>query len=126
MSSAQSGQAQVITNGVMTGTTVLKSKATAIRGMKFNSYSMHWTGTPTGSFAFYASNKAGGPNGEPPSVDTDADWALLTLSLAPTNPSGAAGQTGLDLNEIGYGFIHMRYTNASGTGTLQVYFHGKG
>ncbi len=114
---------QVITDGSMTGTSVISSKRTNIGAYPAFSYWMQWTGTPTGadpSFVVHVSNL------KDPDVSVDADWTTYTLVTEATNPAGAAGQTGIDISNSGFQWAHLRYTNASGTGTLQAHFGGKG
>lgn len=115
---------QVIGAGVMTGVTVLKTGATSIHALPWCSYWMAWTGTPTGTWAVFVSN-LGTANNQAPDTAVAANWAQLTLSVAPTNPAGAAGQTGVDLSGIGYRWAYLQYTNAAGVGSLDVWFNGK-
>lgn len=76
-----------------------------------------WTGTPTGTFTLWFSNK------ENPDRTSDSDWNQDT-TFSPTNPAGSAGSMG----DGGIGNAHARlwrikYVNASGSGTLTGQAH---
>lgn len=76
------------------------------------SFSMEWTGTPTGTFTLWYTNK------ENPVLTTDADWNQDT-TFAPTNPAGAAGSMGDGgIGNAGARLWRIKYVNASGSGTL--------
>jgi hypothetical protein len=74
-----------------------------------------WTGTPTGTFSLEASNQYD------PETNPNATFKAVTLASAPANPAGSASGWLLDLNQIPFRWVRLRYTNASGTGTLQSY-----
>ena len=105
---------QVITDGVMTGTSVLESIPLNLQQMSRASLQVVWTGTPTGVL------KLQGSNNESDFVD------IKEVNDVINNPAGAAGDLLLDINDISFKMIRLIYTNASGTGTLNVYAHAKG
>lgn len=109
---------KVISAGSMTGTAVLTSDISDLRGLTSCSYQMVWTSTAVGAFTFEVSNSYGDIAG--------ATWTVLTLDSAPTDPAGSASSTGCDFVNLGYRWIRMKYTNASSTGTLNVWFFGRG
>lgn len=116
---------QVITNGAMASTDTLTSLATDMTGLSTGSYQMVWTGTPTGDATPWIVEVSN--NYDPKYGASAAAWTTLTLAVAPTAPAGSATNTGLDLGtDFPYGAVRIKYVNASGTGTLQVYFVGKG
>lgn len=81
------------------------------------SISMEWTGTPTGTFTLWFSNK------DNPILTTDADWNQDT-TFAPTNPAGAAGSMGDGgVGNAQAGKWRVKYVNASGTGVLTGQAH---
>lgn len=85
-----------------------------ISGMGSSLFALHleWTGTPTGAFTLWGSDKL------EPSEANDNDWYQITW--APTGPAGAAGKLG----EVAVGaakgsrWKRVKYVNASGSGTL--------
>ena len=85
------------------------------------SFSMEWTGTPTGTFTLWYSNKAD------PVLTTDADWNQDT-TFAPTNPAGSAGSMGDNVTNGQAAKWRIKYVNASGTGVLtgQAHFNRAG
>lgn len=79
---------------------------------------LNFTGTPTGTFAVEGS------------IDYDdhletGNWSSLTFSSTPS-ASGAADVHLLNMNQLPYKKIRVRYTRASGSGTLNVYVMAKG
>jgi hypothetical protein len=111
---------KVIDAGVMTGTTALTSVVTDLQSVLVASYQMVWTSTAVGTFSIEVSNsyenRAGTETGT---------WTVLTLDSAPTNPAGAGGDTGVDLSQLPYRYVRLKYTNASSTGVLNAWIHGK-
>ena len=111
---------KVIDAGAMTGTAVVTSKATSLRTLKLASYQAKWSGTPTGTFKVEASND------RDPDRNADANWVEVTLDRPPANPAGSASGWLLDLTDLPFAWVRLVYTNASGTGTLDAWFHGRG
>lgn len=74
-------------------------------------YHFEWTGTPTGTFTLWRSNK---PN---PDLTSDADWIQIS-TFTPTNPAGSAGKFGDDVSFTNFKLYRFKYVNASGSGTL--------
>ena len=102
----------------MTGTTVVTSPITNIRGFDNVAYDIQFTGTPTGTFSVLVSSSYD------PVTNPNAIFIALTLSPSPV-ASGAAGQIGIDINQSGFQYIKLVYTNTSGTGTLSAFVSGK-
>lgn len=106
---------QVITNGSMTSTNTITSSEVNTKNLNQLSVGFVWTGTPTGTFF----------------IDSPADgfagttWQAIDLGST-ISASGAAGQHSIALNDWPFSKIRVRYTNASGTGTLQAYIEGRG
>jgi hypothetical protein len=109
---------QVLTNGVMTGTATLTSQITEIRGFDNISYEADFTGTPTGTFSVQVSNSYD------PVTNPNATFVILPLSPTPV-ASGSSGVVGIDINQSGFKWIKLVYTNTSGSGTLNAYVSGK-
>lgn len=97
-------------NGDMSGN--LESEVTNIATIDNVSIQLVWTGTPTGSF--YVDGSADGAN-----------WTPLSLSPAPI-ASGAAGNWLIDMTQLSFLHIRVRYVASSGSGSLTVTIAGKG
>jgi hypothetical protein len=113
--------ARVLTDGVMTGTTVLTTAPSCINQLDNCSYTMVWTSTAVGAFTFEVSNNYENRNGT-----ESGTWTVLTIAAPPTNPAGSASNTGVDLSGLPYRHVRCKYTNSSSTGVLNVFFNGKG
>jgi hypothetical protein len=83
-----------------------------VSGSNYLSGQMAWTGTPTGTFTVWGSDKA------EPNEATDADWFSITPTQAPANPAGAAAGTSFRVNEFNCKWKRVKYVNASGSGVL--------
>lgn len=116
---------RVIADGAMASTDTLTSDPVDMGGLSTGAYQMAWTGTPTGNATSWVVEVSN--NYDPKYGASAATWTTLTLATAPTNPAGSATNTGLDLGtDFPWRAVRIKYVNASGTGTLQVYFYGKG
>lgn len=108
------------TNGVaVSGTTVYYSDLTDVSGILNPSYHLEWSGTPTGTFTIWGSNK------ENPILTSDADWFNPTLAVAIVQPAGSASKDFVDLTSWPFRKVRVKYVNASGTGTINAYVAGK-
>lgn len=73
-----------------------------------------WSGTPTGTFTLWATDK------NQPSLADDTDWVQDT-TFSPTNPAGSASKM---RDNVGNGvarFWRIKYVNSGGSGTLKGY-----
>ena len=111
---------KVFSANAVTGTNTYYSSKTSLSGLVNLSYHLSWTGTTAGTFTVQVSNVAS------PAEDDDDDWIDLTLDDAITQPAGSAGKFGVDLSEVGFEWIRLKYVNASGTGTVTAIVKGKG
>lgn len=102
----------------MTSTSTITSLITEIRGFDNIAYDIQFTGTPTGTFSVQVSSSYD------PITNPNAIFIALTLSLVPV-ASGSAGQIGIDINQSGFQWIKLVYTNSSGSGTLNAFVSGK-
>lgn len=109
---------QVIVNGAMTGTSVITSQITNIRGMDNVFYDIQFSGSPTGTFSVQVSSSYD------PITNPNAIFIPLVLSPVPV-ASGSSGVIGIDINQEGAQWIKLVYTNTSGTGTLNAYISAK-
>lgn len=118
---------QVITNGAMTGTTVITSLPTNIKYRDSVAYQAKWTGTPNGTFSVegsvdYNPNLPQAQN--PVGTTASATWTPITLSPTPA-ATGSAGNFIINMNQLAFAWIRLVYTNTSSTGTLQAYVTAK-
>ncbi len=67
-----------------------------------------WTGTPTGVFEVQVSNSG-------------ISFYSLTFDPVLGQPAGSSGGYAIDLNQLPFKYLLLKYTNASGSGTLTVY-----
>lgn len=72
---------------------------------------LEWSGTPTGTFTLWCSDK---PN---PDESSDTDWVQDT-SFSPTNPAGSASKMLDSGGNMKSNLKRIKYVNTSGTGTL--------
>lgn len=107
---------QVITNGNMSAS--ITSEVTVITNVTMVSYSVSWTGTsPSGVVTIevsndYSKNAAG-------QVQNAGTWTELPLSAACV-VSGNSGNGMIELTDIPAFAIRLKYTRASGSGTMQA------
>lgn len=113
-------QANVINALAVTGTNSYYSPVQKIQNVRDCSYQLSWTGTPTGTFAVWVSNKF------LPDTTTDNDWVQLSLAVAIVQPAGAASKDIADISAAPFMHMRLKYVNASGSGTITADFCGKG
>lgn len=107
-------------NGVaVSSTTVYRSTRTNLRTVNNASYQLRW-GTNVGTFVVQVSNH---PD---PAEATDTDWDTAPLDIAITQPTGSNTGDIVDLSGLPYTWVRLKYTNASGTGTIHAWVSGKG
>lgn len=101
--------------------TNIRSKLIELRAVRAGSLFLKWTGTPTGTFAFYGSNTAlKNKNPQTGLVGVDGDFEDVSSWLdSVPSAAGAAGQAMVNLDAfLGLEVIEVRYTASSGTGSL--------
>lgn len=117
------GTCKIITNGAMSGTSVLTSHTLHILNLDNIYLQFDFTGTPNGTFDVQVSgNHVEDSNGN---VLVPGSWVSLTLSPSPA-ATGSANTIGIDLNQLGAPWVRVVYTNTSSTGVLNVSASGKG
>lgn len=94
--------------GAMASTNVIYSQIIDVSRMDNIGLELTFTGTPTGTFEVYGSNSG-------------AQFYALTFSPALTQPSGSSGGYLIDLSGYPFKYLLLKYTNASGSGSLFVY-----
>ena len=120
---------QTLTDGAMASTDVLTSTPTGIQYK--DSFAVHliWTGTPVGTFAIQGSvdyNPGLPQSGAGPY--NAGHWEPLPLvdqfGIAPV-AAGSANSNLINLEFMGFPWIRAVYTNASGTGVLNIWIYAK-
>lgn len=108
---SSTGAAAHLTRGVaVSSTNTYYSQK--ISGSAYLSIQLSWTGTPTGTFTVWGSDKL------EPNEANDSDWFAITPTQAPGNPAGSASSTTGRVNEFNSLWKRVKYVNASGSGTL--------
>lgn len=98
--------------GVMTGTSTIYSQILELSKMDNVGLEVTWTGTAVGTLTVNVSNSG-------------INFYPLTFNPALTQPAGVAGGYAIDLNQIPFKYIMLKYINASSTGTLTIYGQSK-
>lgn len=112
---------KVVTNGSMAADIV--SEVTIIQMLSLVSYSISWVGaSPVGTISVevsddYAQDAAG-------IVKNPGNWSTLPLSTT-ASVAGNADSGVIDIQQIPAYAIRLRFTRASGTGTMQATVSGK-
>lgn len=97
--------------------------ATNIQYLDNVSVQLIFTGTPTGTFTIEGSlNYSENPYDH--SQINAGTWTAITLPTT-ASASGAAGDILIDLNQLSFPWIRIKYTRSSGTGTLDAYVSAK-
>lgn len=79
------------------------------------SFQLQYSGTPTGTISFEVSNDAD------PAASVTGNWDALDSTLfspALTQPAGAAGTMPVNLTDIQFEWIRVKYTRTGSSGTL--------
>lgn len=102
------------TDGVaVTGTNVYYSNTWGGNDAAGYDLQVFWTGTPTGTFVLQVADK------ERPNEASDADWTTST-EVTVVNPAGSASNFRVAFAGT-VGRHRLKYTNATGSGTLTGY-----
>lgn len=95
-------------SGTMSGTNVIYSQILDVSRMDAAGIEITWTGTPTGTIEVDVSCSG-------------INFYALTFSPTLTQPAGSAGGYYINLADMGFRYLLLKYTNASGTGVLTAY-----
>jgi len=94
--------------GAMASTNTIYSQIIEISRVDNIGLEVSWTGTPTGVFSVGVSNSG-------------INFFDLTFSPALSQPAGSASGYAVNLNQLPFKYMRLKYVNTSGTGTLTVY-----
>jgi len=100
----------LLTDGDMSGN--LTSDSVDVTYTDNVGFQLTFTGTPTGTFSCEGT------------ID-ETNWSALSFSSTP-QAVGTADTHLLNINQIPYKKLRVKYTRTSGTGTLNVYVMSKG
>jgi hypothetical protein len=112
--------------GAMASTNTIYSTISNILHKDSVAIQLNWTGTPVGSFYVQVSNdyKPALAQSEGCGAPNNGNWIQvpltnpLTGSTALTKPTTDGNPMGINLNQLGWAWIQVVYTNSSGSGTL--------
>jgi hypothetical protein len=118
---------KVIVAGAMANTDVIFQKALDMNGRKTASFQAFYTGAAVGVLDFLQSNR---PDAIDP-VTKVPDLTKFTALVSPTafgaqQPNGSRASGTFGFADMACEFLLARYTNASSTGTLDVWGTGGG
>lgn len=87
--------------------------STPMSGKHSDGHGLHlqWTGTPTGTFTFWVSDKP------KPSLTDDSDWVQDSTNFTASNPAGSASKAQHNI-ACRHAWARIKYVNASGSGVL--------
>lgn len=94
--------------GTMSGTNTIYTNILDVSRLDNDGLEISWTGNPSGTITYWASNSGIAAN-------------FFQISLTTSQPSGSASSFGVNLNQYPYKYLQLRYTNSSGSGTISVY-----
>jgi hypothetical protein len=114
------GASQEGTNGVaVTNTGTTYSDITDVSSILNPSYHLEWSGTPTGTFTVWGSNK------ENPIAANDNDWFNPPLAVAISQPAGSASKDFVDLSGWPFRKMRLKYVASAGAGVINAFVAGK-
>lgn len=102
-----------VLSGAMSGTSVVYTNIVDISYTDNQGLELQWTGTPTGTIEVLCS-------------ESGKFFFPLTFTPPLTQPAGGASGYGIDLNQVPWRYIMVRYTNVSGSGSLTAWLGSKG
>jgi hypothetical protein len=101
-----------VLGGTMSGTNTIYSQIIDVSKMDNVGLEVAWTGAPTGTFQVLTSCSG-------------INFNAITFNPPLAQPSGSAGGYSVDLNQLPFKYILLKYTNSSGSGVLTVYGQNK-
>lgn len=93
--------------GAMASTNVIYSQIVELSRMDVLGLDVSWTGTPTGTLEVLVSVLG-------------STFTPLTFTPALDQPAGSASSIYINIKSMGFKYAFLRYTNASGSGSLTV------
>ena len=103
-----------VLQGVMTTNTTIFSNIVDISNTDNQGLEIFWTGTPTGTLDVLCSESG-----------LLSGFQTLTFNPALGQPGGSAGGILVNLNQVPWRYLALRYVNSSGSGLLTAYLGSK-
>ena len=100
----------------------ITSDPTNIQFLDNVSMQLNFTGTPTGTFTVQGSLDY--QQTSPFAKAAIGNWIDITLPTTPA-AAGSANQILIDMNQLSFPWIRVKYTASSGSGTLNAYISAK-
>ncbi len=101
------------------------SLITNVNMISILSYTLAWTGTPTGTFTVEVSNDyVPTQHGVLDPAANTGTWVALVLSVT-VAATGADGSAFIDVDTMGAAWVRLKYTRDSGTGAATATIAGK-
>lgn len=92
----------------MASTNTIYSQIIDISRMDNIGLEVNWAGTPIGTFSVLVSNSG-------------VNFNTLTFDPALGQPAGSAAGEAVNITQLGFKYMMLKYVNSSGSGTLTVY-----
>jgi hypothetical protein len=96
----------------ISGTNTYTSAITDLNQMHNVGLDVRFTGTPTGTLSVMCSNDG-------------VTFTALTFNPAITQPTGAALNLLINLNQVPFRYVQLQYVNSTGSGTIISYLTSK-
>lgn len=112
-------------HSAMTGTTTIYSQVLKVQNLDNVGLEVVWTGTPTGIISVLVANADLPSPSTYSATNPIPSQNALTFNPSLAQPSGSAGGYVINLNQLPFYLVQIKYTNTSGTGVLKVYPSGK-
>lgn len=94
--------------GTMASTNTIYTNIVEFANMDNVGLEIDWTGTPVGTITIYCSVSG-------------VNWHALTFTPVLAQPAGAAGGYNVSLNQVPFKYVYVKYTNASGSGSITIF-----
>lgn len=103
-----------VESGTMSSTNTIYSQIWDISRMDNIGLEVNWSGTASGTFQIMCSNSGIAGN-----------FHALTFDPVLAQPAGSSGGMDIDINQLPFKYMYLKYANASGSGTLTAYGQAK-
>lgn len=95
-------------SGTMASTNTIFSQIIDVSRMDNIGLEVNWVGSPVGTFSVLVSNSG-------------INFNALTFDPALGQPAGSAAGEAVNITQLGFKYMMLKYVNSSGSGTLTVY-----
>lgn len=98
--------------GAMASTNTIYTNILGLRQMDTEGLEINWTGTPTGTISVMCSNSG-------------LNFYALTFDPPIAQPAAVAGGYLIQLRQIPFQYLFLKYVNVSGSGSITAYAQSK-